>query len=147
MSRAARLTLVAVAVALLCPSWSSARAPAVGTRLTIAATGDFLIHESVYRRARAYGGGRRYDFRPMLKAIGPLIAAADLALCHQETPFSYGPPRGYPSFRTPVALARAARGAGWDVCSTASNHTLDAGQHGVNTTIRVLDRAGLRHTG
>jgi poly-gamma-glutamate synthesis protein (capsule biosynthesis protein) len=119
----------------------------VGTRLTVAATGDFLIHSQVYTRARANGHGRRYDFRPMLKVIAPLISAADLALCHQETPFSYGPPRGYPSFRTPVALAAAIRGAGWDVCSTASNHTLDAGQHGVNTTIRVLDRAGLRHTG
>jgi poly-gamma-glutamate synthesis protein (capsule biosynthesis protein) len=83
----------------------------------------------------------------MLKRIKPVIEGADLALCHQETPFSYGPPRGYPSFRTPPALAAAAKWAGWDVCSTASNHTLDAAQHGVNTTIRVLDRVGLRHTG
>ena len=37
--------------------------------------------------------------------------------------------------------------SGWDACSTASNHTLDVGQRGVNATIRALDRAGLRHTG
>jgi poly-gamma-glutamate synthesis protein (capsule biosynthesis protein) len=148
VTRALRLIAVALGVGLLCPSPGSAAAPApVGTRLTLAATGDFLIHSGVYKRARAYGHGRRYDFRPMLKAIKPVIEAADLALCHQETPFSYGPPRGYPSFRTPPALAAAAKWAGWDVCSTASNHTLDGGQHGVNTTIRVLERAGLRHTG
>jgi poly-gamma-glutamate capsule biosynthesis protein CapA/YwtB (metallophosphatase superfamily) len=119
----------------------------VGTRLTIAATGDFLIHSPVFMRARAYGGGRRYEFRPMLRVIGPLIAGADLAICHVETPLSHGPPRGYPSFRTPIALAGAIRAAGWDACSTASNHTLDAGQQGVNTTIAALDRAGLRHAG
>ncbi len=134
---------VALAVALAAPPAS----PAAGTRLTIAATGDFLIHGPVWQRARAYGHGRRYDFRPMFRRIRPLIAKADLALCHVETPFSYGPPRGYPSFRTPVALAKAIQATGWDACSTASNHTLDNGQRGVNTTLKVLDRAALRHAG
>ena len=115
--------------------------------MTVAATGDFLIHSPVWSRALAYGGGRRYEFRPMLRAIRPVVARADLALCHMETPFSYGPPRGYPSFRTPVGLAAAIRATGWDVCSTASNHTLDAGQAGVNTTLDILDRFGVRHAG
>jgi poly-gamma-glutamate synthesis protein (capsule biosynthesis protein) len=147
VSRAARLTFVAVAVGLLIPSPCSAAKPAVGTRLTVSASGDLLIHQPVFSRARAYGHGRRYQFRPMLRKIRPLIAAADLSLCHLETPLSYGPPRGYPSFRTPVALGAAIRAAGWDACSTASNHTLDAGQRGVNTTLAVLDRAGVRHAG
>jgi poly-gamma-glutamate synthesis protein (capsule biosynthesis protein) len=148
MSKTPRLTAIALAAAgLLCLSSSAAATPAVGTRLTIAASGDFLVHQPVWARARAYGHGRRYDFRPMFRAIRPLIAGADLALCHVETPFSYGPPRGYPSFRTPVALATAIKATGWDACSTASNHTLDNGQRGVNTTLHVLDRAGLRHAG
>ena len=138
---------MAVAAGLLCPSWSFAAGPAVGTRLTIAASGDLLIHQSVWRRALVYGGGRRYAFGPMFRAIRPSIARADLALCHLETPLSKGPPRGYPSFRTPVALAAAIRRAGWDACSTASNHTLDDGQRGVNTTLAALDRAGVRHSG
>jgi len=147
VGRATLITSVAVAVGLLVPSPSSAGKPADGTRLTVAATGDFLIHGPVYRRALAYGDGRRYEFRPMLRAIKPLIAGADLALCHLETPLSYGPPRGYPSFRTPVGLAAAVRATGWDACSTASNHTLDAGQRGVNTTLDVLDRFRVRHAG
>jgi poly-gamma-glutamate synthesis protein (capsule biosynthesis protein) len=113
----------------------------------VAASGDFLIHGPVYRRALAYGGGRRYEFRPMLRAIRPVIARADIALCHLETPLSYGAPAGYPSFRAPAALAAAIRATGWDVCSTASNHTLDGGQRGVNTTLRILDRFRLRHAG
>jgi poly-gamma-glutamate synthesis protein (capsule biosynthesis protein) len=120
---------------------------ATGTRLTVVASGDFLIHEPVWQRARVLGHGRRYDFRPMFRKIRPLISSADLALCHVETPFSHGPPRGYPSFRTPPALAGAIKATGWDACSTASNHTLDNGQRGVNTTLQVLEKVGLRHAG
>ena len=98
-------------------------------------------------RALANGGGRRYAFGPMFASIRPRIAGADLALCHVETPLVPGPVRGYPSFRTPPALARAIKAIGWDACSTASNHSLDAGQYGIDTTLRALDRAGLKHAG
>jgi poly-gamma-glutamate synthesis protein (capsule biosynthesis protein) len=39
------------------------------------------------------------------------------------------------------------RAIGWDACSTASNHSLDAGQYGIDTTLKALDRAGLKHAG
>jgi poly-gamma-glutamate capsule biosynthesis protein CapA/YwtB (metallophosphatase superfamily) len=140
-------TLAGVLVGLLlAPPSYAATAPA-GTKLTVAASGDFLIHSPVWTQARAYGHGWRYRFGPMFRRIRPLIARADLALCHIETPLTHGPPRGYPSFRTPAGLARDVKATGWDVCSTASNHTLDAGQRGVNTTLRALERVGLRHAG
>ncbi|MEA2449843.1 MAG: hypothetical protein QOG63_1775, partial [Thermoleophilaceae bacterium] len=60
---------MAIAAGLLTPAWSPAAGPAQRTRLTVAATGDFLIHSPVYDRARAYGHGRRYDFRPMFRVI------------------------------------------------------------------------------
>jgi poly-gamma-glutamate synthesis protein (capsule biosynthesis protein) len=75
------------------------------------------------------------------------VRRADLAFCHLETPLVPGPPRGYPVFRSPPAVARAIRATGWDACSTASNHTLDAGEAGVDSTLRALDRAGVRHAG
>ena len=114
---------------------------------TVAASGDLLIHGPVAARALANGRGRRYDFRPMFGSVRARIAGADLALCHMETPLVPGPVQGYPSFRTPPALARSVRAIGWDVCSTASNHSLDAGQFGIQTTLRALDRAGVKHTG
>lgn len=147
MSRRAYPAAAALAAALALPSPSSAELPAEPTRLTIAASGDLLIHVPVARRALAYGRGRRYDFAPMFRKIAPVIAGADLALCHVETPLRHGPPRGYPSFRTPASLATAIRSTGWDVCSTASNHTLDAGQSGVNSTLEILKRAGLPQAG
>jgi hypothetical protein len=116
-------------------------------RLTIAVSGDLLPHLPIVARARALAGGAGYDFAPMLRELRPLVRGAHLALCHVETPLVSGSPKGYPRFRTPPALARAIRSTGWDVCSTASNHTVDAGQAGVESTLRALDRAGVRHTG
>jgi poly-gamma-glutamate capsule biosynthesis protein CapA/YwtB (metallophosphatase superfamily) len=138
---------LSIALALVSSTTSAAAQPTVGTRLSVEASGDFLIHSQVYNRARANGNGHRYDFKPMLRVIKPVISGADIALCHQETPFWHGAPAGYPTFRTPPALASAIKWAGFDACSTASNHTLDIGQKGVNTTIAVLNHVGLEHTG
>lgn len=105
------------------------------------------MHAPIWQRAHRNAGGRGYDFRPMFRHLRPILRAADVALCHVETPLSPLAPRGYPTFRTPASLAGAIDWAGWDVCSTASNHTLDAGEAGVASTARALDRAGVRHTG
>jgi hypothetical protein len=55
--------------------------------------------------------------------------------------------QGYPSFRTPPDLASSVRRVGWDACSTASNHSLDAGQYGIGTTLRALRRERVRAAG
>jgi len=139
-----RIGLLAMALA-----WVQALpAPApAATPITVAASGDLLIHTPVAARALALGGGARYDFAPLFKPVRRHIAGADLAICHVETPLVPGPVLGYPSFRTPPALADAIRRVGWDVCTTASNHSLDAGQYGIGTTLRALDRAGVQHAG
>jgi poly-gamma-glutamate synthesis protein (capsule biosynthesis protein) len=116
-------------------------------RITVAASGDFLVHSPVFRRALELGGGRRYDFAPMFRYVRKYVQRADLAICHVETPMTDGSPTGYPLFNTPPALARAIKRTGWDVCDTASNHTLDRARPGIVQTIRHLNHAGLRHTG
>jgi poly-gamma-glutamate synthesis protein (capsule biosynthesis protein) len=125
--------------------------PATRRAFTLLASGDVLAHGSVVARARAYGAGSggRFDFRPMFAAIRPIVAAADLAICHLETPLSPSGRdlSGYPTFNAPPQLAAAIRGAGYDLCSTASNHAMDRGPAGVAGTLAVLDRAGLRHAG
>src|SRR5687768_2412605 len=124
-----------------------AAAPDRPVRLTVAAAGDLLIHTPVPQRALVLGGGSRYDFAPLFAPVRRPIARADLALCHVETPLVPGPVQGYPVFRTPPGLARSIRRVGWDACSTASNHSLDAGQYGIATTLRALRRAGVKATG
>jgi hypothetical protein len=120
---------------------------AAPVHLTIEVDGDLLIHQPIWEQARALAGGHGYDFAPLLRRVRPYIRRADLAFCHVETPMGPGAPSGYPVFKTPPALARAIRKTGWDACSTASNHTLDQGASGVASTLRALNRAGVRHAG
>ena len=115
----------------------------------LAFTGDMLIHDVVREQAARYAGGPGHDFAPMLAEVAPIISAADLAICHQETPVSDDNRglAGYPAFNAPRELAPAMRGAGYDGCDTASNHTVDLAQSGIDATLGTLDRAGLAHTG
>lgn len=142
MRRALALVLVA-ALAALAPAARAAPAETI----TVAVSGDLLVHEAVARQARAYAGGTGYDFRPMFRRVRPLIAGADLAICHVETPLTAKTPTFFPIFTAPLELAPAIRRAGFDACSTASNHALDQGPDGILQTLRALDRAGVRHAG
>jgi Bacterial capsule synthesis protein PGA_cap len=133
------------------PSQSSS-APAPPRTVTILGAGDVLLHSSVWRQAAAdagAAGGSGYDFRPMFADVTSRIAAADLAICHLETPVgpAAGPFSGYPLFSVPPQIIPALRHSGFDTCSTASNHTLDAGEAGVYRTLDALDAAGFQHAG
>jgi hypothetical protein len=112
----------------------------------IVASGDLLVHAPVWQRASALGHGR-YDFRPLLARVKPIVSRAALAICHVETPMGAGAASGYPIFNSPRELAAAIKWTGWDVCDTASNHTVDKGQAGIASTAAALDAAGIRHTG
>jgi hypothetical protein len=115
--------------------------------LTISVSGDLLIHSPVFARALELGGGQTYDFTPMLAELRPYVEEPELAFCHVETVIGAGTPTGYPLFNAPTELADAIAATGWDACSTASNHSLDQGQEGIEATLRALDRAGVAHTG
>lgn len=113
------------------------------------ATGDVLVHQG---RALTAGAGQpdgSYDFSGVLAPVAPLIEAADLAICHLETPVAPagGPYRGYPSFAVQPEIVDALAGAGYDLCSTASNHSLDDGTEGLVRTLDTLDAAGIAHAG
>jgi Bacterial capsule synthesis protein PGA_cap len=120
--------------------------------LTVAAAGDLFVQPELVAQARAdaaAAGEGGYDFSQIMAAIAPAVRAADLAVCHVEQPLGPegGPFTGFPIFNSPVELADDAAAAGFDTCSTASNHTLDYGPEGVARTLDNLDRVGLRHTG
>ena len=121
--------------------------PAPPEPVTLLFTGDVTVHVAVADSARTGPGA--YDFNPMFEHLAPVIQAADLAICHLETPLdpASGTPRGFPRFSAPAEIAPALANAGFDGCSTASNHVLDRGVSGVSDTLDVLDGAGLGHTG
>ena len=46
-----------------------------------------------------------------------------------------------------MEIVDAIADAGYDACSTASNHSLDGGTAGIGATLDALDRAGVAHAG
>lgn len=118
---------------------------------TLAAVGDILLHNAVIVNGRANAGGDGYDFNPMFDEVRDVISAADLAICHQETPISATDTNltipGTLSFNAPREIATALKNAGFDACDTASNHTWDRLARGVEETNEVLEQAGLGHSG
>jgi poly-gamma-glutamate synthesis protein (capsule biosynthesis protein) len=120
--------------------------------VTVLGSGDVLIHPPVWEQAAADAraeGRPGYDFWPIFAAVAPVTRAADLAICEMETPLAppHGPFAGYPSFSAPPQVLTALVRAGYDSCTTASNHTLDQGYAGLRRTLDELDAAGVAHTG
>jgi poly-gamma-glutamate synthesis protein (capsule biosynthesis protein) len=144
------LGLLATALLAGAPGSATAQSPEAAPApvdLTVLTGGDLLVHQPVWDAAKRAGGGRRYAFDALLRPIAPIVRGADVAVCHAETPLVPGAPRGYPSFRTPPGLARSARRTGYDVCSTASNHSVDAGLRGVLSTLKAFRAADVLPTG
>jgi len=126
------------------PSWTAPPR----TNFTVVASGDVLIHPDLTAQAVADGNGTR-DYRPLIAGVKQVVSAADLAICHLEVPLAgpAGPFAGWPAFSSPPEIATALADAGYDECSTASNHVLDHGPNGVRSTLDALDAAGIEHTG
>ncbi|MFF4760225.1 CapA family protein [Streptomyces sp. NPDC001292] len=115
---------------------------------TLVASGGILPDASVLERSAFDAGGAGHDFRPMLEGVKDIVSRADLALCHLGTVFGASPPyTGAPDYKSPPELAPSLAAAGYDSCSTASEHALDDGADGVRRTLDALDEAGLRHAG
>ncbi|WP_062384784.1 CapA family protein [Demequina iriomotensis] len=136
------------------PTASSAPSPSAtpteeaerDVRFTLVAGGDVLTHMPVNDSAATEDG---YDFTPLFAGLRPYLEGADLAICHLEVPVSPGdtPPSGYPVFSAPSALVRDLKEVGWDGCSTASNHSVDKGVAGVESTLAAFDANLLQHAG
>ena len=129
---------------------------AAPTAITFAFTGDILSHTPLINQAKRTAIANStaetkldYDFRPMFLDIKPLISDVDVAVCHLETPIA---PEGedlstFPLFGVPKEITSAIADAGFDRCSTASNHAYDRGNDGIDATVNALNAAGVDQSG
>ena len=146
------------------PTDGAAAATATAVRVTmpprtvlVVAGGDVLNESLVNDSGAAFAApGERYDFAPVFAPVAPLIASADLAICHAEIPIGapmqrpgvYGrSPFGGNLLLAPYELAAGLARTGFDRCSTASNHSFDLGAPGIVSTLAALDDAGIGHVG
>lgn len=108
-----------------------------GTKtITISAVGDIMMHQGNLNNAYSHATNT-YDFNGFFEYVKPYLSKPDLAIANLET-VTAGPASGYtsyPSFNTPDSIMAALSAAGFDVLSTANNHSLDRGVNGLTRTI------------
>ena len=115
---------------------------------TLTFTGDIMCHSYQYNEAYDASTGT-YDFSHNLTDMKKYFDEADLVVGNLETVFA-GADVGisdYPCFNSPDAFADAIADAGFDVLTTANNHSMDKRMDGVLRTLDVLDERGIEHIG
>src|SRR5690554_1761660 len=93
---------------------------------SIGAVGDIMVHEPQIKAAYV-GGDQGYDFAPVFQPIKKYIEEVDIAIANLETTLSGAEQNysGYPMFNSPEQMAEALKLTGFDVITTANNHSLD----------------------
>lgn len=100
------------------------------TSLKLVMVGDALYHDGVYKDGNQNG---TYSFLKQLEMIKPVIQEYDLAYYNQESILG-GVEIGlstYPRFNSPYEVGEAFIDAGFNLVSTANNHTLDRGKEAI----------------
>ena len=108
-------------------------------RAVLVAVGDNLIHDVIYQQG---AGGEGYDFAPAYEKIAPLVAQGDFAFINQETLLAGDelPPSSYPAFCSPTEVGREMLRLGFNLFSTANNHSLDWRVPGIQAAGRFWEQ-------
>jgi len=116
--------------------------------ISVTVNGDLLFHDGLWNNFRT-GDEREFDFTPLFAAEKQYYEKSDVAVCDVETPIADlgGPYDGYPIFNIPPQVLDAAAGAGYNACTTATNHAIDQGVAGIERVIDKLDALNIKHVG
>lgn len=115
--------------------------------ITLKTGGDLMANMGQTQYAYNKGGGS-YDFSDSFMYVSDFISDADIAIANYETTTDPNVPyAGHPRFNAPPEYLEAIKEAGFDIVTTANNHSLDNDIEGVNTTIEAIRDAGLNHVG
>ena len=136
-----RLLLPAILVSFFIFPFSMSSAQSV----TLLFAGDLMGHMPQHNAALQPDGS--YDYAPCFRYVKEYVRRADLAILNLEVPLDGKPYSGYPQFSAPDQLAADAKAAGFDIMTTANNHCMDRGRHGLERTLRALDSLGIPHLG
>lgn len=121
--------------------------PAVKT-VKMAVVGDIMVHDYQYNEAYDPATGE-YDFMHNFQDMKKYFQGNDLVIGNLELTFG-GPERPYasfPCFNTPDSFLDAVKDAGFNLLTTANNHSMDTGKAGLIRTLDRLDAYGIEHFG
>jgi poly-gamma-glutamate synthesis protein (capsule biosynthesis protein) len=138
-------------ITLLMPLLASA------DNLHLVAVGDVLLHKKLQRH------GMQQSFSALWKSASPYLQQADIAYANLEGPIARNiTQRGleaspttsvgkiytsFPMFNYPPKLATDLQRSGFDIVSTANNHSLDRYGIGVEKTINILNEHKIHYVG
>lgn len=118
------------------------------SNINLIAAGDIMFHLPQIRAA--YDEEKKtYDFSSTFKYVEEYIGKADIALANFETVTAGKENKftGFPRFNTPKETLLAIKEAGFNILSTANNHSLDQGKKGIIGTIEAIEEYGLKNIG
>ena len=112
--------------------------------ISLVAVGDILLTRSVGAQIDKTG-----DPNMPFANFREILSSADIAFGNLECPLDPGDARTLEGliFRCPVKYVPGLVSAGFDVLSTANNHTLDQGADNIDFTIDYLKSVGIRPVG
>ncbi len=106
--------------------------------------GDLMQHQGQINAARTPKG---YDYSTCFEYVKEEIRRADFAIANLEVTLGGKPYKGYPAFSAPDEFLNAIYDAGFNVLTTANNHSLDRGKAGLERTIQRIDSLNIPHAG
>ena len=127
---------------------SAGKAEPMVKTVKMAVVGDIMVHDYQYNEAYDPATGE-YDFMHNFQDAKKYFAGNDLIIGNLELTFG-GPDRPYasfPCFNTPDSFLDAVKDAGFNLLTTANNHSMDTGKNGVIRTLDKLDEYGIEHFG
>lgn len=127
--------------------------------VTLKAVGDIMFHSNQLTRSYDDKTGL-FEFEDTFTNVQGYLTDADYTIGNLETTFGgvngaydfnveervvgYS---GYPCFCTPDIAAENIKAAGFDLLTTANNHSLDSKESGLFRTLDILNKNNLRHIG
>lgn len=114
----------------------------------MAVVGDIMVHDYQYEEAYDAATGE-YDFMHNFQDVKKYFAGNDLVIGNLELTFggTDRPYASFPCFNTPDSFLDAVKDAGFDLLTTANNHSMDTGKAGLLRTLDKLDEYGIEHFG
>ncbi len=115
----------------------------------LVAVGDVMMHQPQITNA-FNAKTKTYDMTSYFSEVRNILTQGDWVVANLETTLAgadAGGYSGYPQFNSPVELADALKYAGFNVITTANNHSLDRRELGVIRTLKHLRERGFETTG
>ncbi len=118
------------------------------TEAELVAVGDIMMHGSQIKSG--YNPQTQtYNYDRFFTEVKPILSQGDWVIGNLETTLAGAGAKytGYPLFNAPDTLADAIKNAGFNILTTANNHSLDRGEAGLLKTLENVRSRGLEPVG